>query len=149
MGAGMDVKRSRGAAVLLGMALLACIAAAAPARADGPFLAQARQTVTLDIPAQPLAQALTAFGRQAGLQGAGAAALGAGRSTAGVSGAMTREDGLSRLLAGTGLTWQFTGASTVTLERLPAASGGGSVTLDPVQVVGSGRVESPFGPGTG
>jgi iron complex outermembrane recepter protein len=53
----------------------------------------------------------------------------------GVSGSLTVEEALRRLLAGTGVTFSFAGTSTVTLARPDAGSG--AVQLDPVQVQGA------------
>ena len=77
------------------IALAGAVAAGAPAlprRGAGqndvrtaPLLeAQRDQAVAFDIPAQPLAQALTAFGRQSGLQVAFDPALTAGKASAAV-----------------------------------------------------------------
>jgi len=99
------------------------------------LLAQAGRTVTFDIPAQPLSQALTAFGRQTGLQIAVDTATVTGKSTAGVNGTMTSEEGLRRLLSGTGLSYQFTSTSAVTV--IGAAAGSGVLQLDPLRVQGT------------
>ena len=53
--------------------------------------AQRDQAAAFDIPAQPLGQALTAFGRQSGLQVAFDPAAAAGKASAAVSGSMTAE----------------------------------------------------------
>jgi len=100
---------------------------------EAPTLeAQADRTAAFDIPAQPLAQALTAFGRQSGLQIAVDTAAAAGKESPGISGAMTYDEALRRLLAGTGLTYQFTSASAVTVGGM--AGSGSAVQLDPVRV---------------
>jgi iron complex outermembrane receptor protein len=96
--------------------------------------AQASRTVAFDIPAQPLAQALTAFGRQSGLQVAFDPAAAAGKTSVALSGLMATEQALRVLLGGTGLSYQFTSAGAVTISG--AASGAGGVLLDPVQVQG-------------
>src|SRR5882757_8439106 len=103
---------------------------------EAPTLeAQADRTAAFDIPEQPLAQALTAFGRQSGLQIAVDTAATAGKSSPGISGAMTYDEALRRLLAGTGLTYQFTSASAVTVGGM--AGSGSAVQLDPVRVQAS------------
>ena len=71
-----------------------------------------------DIASQPLAQALTAFGRQSGMQ----IAVDSGGcrrqdERGSVNGTMTAEQALRQLLAGTGLTYQFTSANAVTVVR--------------------------------
>lgn len=63
----------------------------------------------------------------------------------GATGAMTAEQALRRLLAGTGLGYRFSSASTVTLYDPARGKGGsGSVTLDPIRVEGEG--ETAWGP---
>jgi iron complex outermembrane receptor protein len=106
-----------------------------------------------DIPAQPLATALNAFGRQSGLQVSIDGAIARGVQASGVAGTMTAEQALQQLLAGTGITARFTADGSVTLAR----PGGGSSTihLDPVQVQGNpvppqamiGNVPPPYAGG--
>ena len=108
-----------------------------PARAQdapGPQEAQTSRTITFAIAPQPLASALTAFGRQAGLQVVVDAAAVAGRSSAGVTGTMSADQALQQLLAGTGLTFQYTGDLSVQIRG--SVSAPGAVQLDPVQVQG-------------
>ncbi len=96
--------------------------------------AQASRTVAFDIPAQPLPQALTAFGRQSGLQVAFDPAAAAGKMSVALNGLMAMEQALRVLLGGTGLSYQFTSAGAVTISG--AASGASGLHLDPVQVQG-------------
>jgi TonB-dependent siderophore receptor len=110
-----------------------------PAAPDGPqaiLLAQSDQRRRFEIPPQPLSRALALFGQQAGLQVAVDSAAIAGLSTAGVSGAMSVDDALGRLLAGTGLAWQYTSASAISIER-PRQEGDGPLTLGPISVEGA------------
>tara|TARA_R110001592_G_scaffold81299_5_gene241396 strand:- start:4141 stop:6615 length:2475 start_codon:yes stop_codon:yes gene_type:complete len=147
-----DRLRHSGTAVLL---LAACLAGVpgGPARAVEPTamagpvteIAQGRVEKTFDIPAQPLAQALIAFKEQSGLQLAYKTEAVAGLATRGVNGAMTQADALIRLLDGTGLVFDFTAVSTVTLAR--AGKGGDRVTLGTIAV--EGRGESAWGPVSG
>jgi hypothetical protein len=94
--------------------------AGAPVRAQQPAGAPARASFA--IPPQPLAAALRQFVRQSGVQVAFATPDGQNVASPGVSGSFTPADALMRLLAGTGLTYHFTGANTATLERLPPGS---------------------------
>jgi len=89
-----------------------------------------------DIPAQPLAGALNAFGRQAGLQVTIDTALTTGVQAHAVSGTMTAADALGRLLAGTGITSRFSGNRTVVLSKPQSEGSSGALHLDPVQVQG-------------
>ncbi|WP_179221917.1 TonB-dependent siderophore receptor [Inquilinus limosus] len=131
--------RNRGAG--LAVMLLACTALA-PAAAFGQadtVVAQAAPATRFDIPAGPLAAALAQFGDAAGLQLLYPAELARGEASPGVTGTMPRNEALRRLLSGTGLTWRFTGADTVTLERVPGGdAAGGGLTLDPIVVTGAG-----------
>jgi iron complex outermembrane receptor protein len=104
---------------------------------EPPLEAQASRSTTFDIAAQPLAQALTAFGRQSGMQIAVDTAAVAGKTSAGVNGAMTAEQALRQLLAGSGLTYQFTSANAVTVAGPAPGAGSGALQLDPVRVQAS------------
>jgi iron complex outermembrane receptor protein len=90
---------------------------------------------TFDIPAQPLASALNAFGRQAGLQASVDAAIVRGVQAPAVSGTMTPEQALRILLSGTGIQARFTADGGVMLTKAPDGSSG-VLQLDPVQVQG-------------
>jgi len=104
-----------------------------------PALAQnARQTVrNFDIAVQPLPGAIRQYMQQSGIQVAYPADLGDGVNASAVKGEFGSAEALSRLLAGTGLTFRFTGAGTATLERAPQAASG-AIQLGPVQVQGDG-----------
>ena len=95
--------------------------------------AQAGQTAMFNIPSQPLAQALTAFGQQSGLQIAVNAAAVSGKVSSAVSGTMTAEQALQQLLAGSGIAYRFTSQSAVTISGASDAAPG-AVQLDPVRV---------------
>ena len=93
---------------------------------------------SFDIPAQPLATALTTFGQQSGLQVSAPAELLQGRTSTAVTGNLTPAQAVSRLLIGTGLTFRISG-TTVTLEPAPPPSDS-AVQLGPVRVEGAGDV---------
>ena len=101
----------------------------------GVSQAQAAGTIEFDIPAQSLASALTAYGRQAGLQVLVDSASVAGKTSTPVVGAMTSSQALQRLLGGTGIPYRFTSSKTVTVGG-GAAAAPGIMQLDPVQVQG-------------
>ena len=101
----------------------------------GPQQAQAARLATFNVPSQPLAQALTAFGQQAGVQIVVNNAAVAGRTSTSIGGSMTAEQALQLLLAGTGVSFRFTSANTVMISGAPDA--GGALQLDPVQVQGA------------
>lgn len=113
--------------------------AVAPLQAQQAPEATTSAVRAFDIPAQPLADALTQFGRQSGLQVSVSAALVQGKATTGVSGNLTTGEALRRLLAGTDLTATISDRGIVTLSG-PAGPGpgaaGGAVSLPPVMVGG-------------
>lgn len=99
------------------------------------------QAAAVDIPAQPLADALVMLGRQAGLQILFDSGQVQGVRSPAVRGDLSVNQALDTLLAGTGLTYQASGTSIV-LSR-PSAAGGATV-LPPVQV--AGNAEHATGP---
>ena len=112
------------------------LAPAAWAQQQEGQVAPAQRARTFDIPSQSLTDGLTLFGRQSGLQISVHGDLVRGLTTPGVSGLMTPEQALSRLLAGTGLVFSISGGSTVTLQKPGAGVAPGAIQLDPVQVQG-------------
>lgn len=88
---------------------------------------------TFDIPPQPLSQALIRFGRETGLELFFDDAIVRGVTSPGARGSLTREQALDRLLSGTGLTYRFANASTVTLAKI-VEGGDGATVLDPIAV---------------
>ncbi|GAB3128443.1 TonB-dependent receptor [Novispirillum itersonii] len=132
------------AALLSGLPVL--ITAPVPAAAQ-----QAPAARPFDIPAQPLAAAIAAYGRQSGVQVSLRAEDATGRTSAAVSGTLTAEAALTRLLQGTGLTAATATDGTVTLLPLPAAPAGAAV-LAPLSVAGTVTVpgdSSPWEPTEG
>lgn len=129
---------------------VATSAAAAFAMSIGAAQAQEAPASTatarsFNIPAQSLATALQQFTEQSGVQVGYTAALGAGVQSPGVSGNFAAAEALSRLLTGTGLTFRFTSANAVVLDRGPKASDG-AIQLGPVRVEGDGGTYAAFAP---
>lgn len=122
------------------------VLAPVPVLAQQVVQAAQSQAVAFDIAAGPLPLALTAFGRQSGYQVSfeprGFAALQGAR----VSGTMTPDAALRRLLAGTGVTFRYTEARSIVLD--PPPQGSGATVLPPVRIEGmQGRdAETAFGP---
>ena len=110
----------------MALALLAFTTTAAPAQTTTPS--------SFDVSAQPLTVALPLFGQQAGIQVSVDGDLVSDLRTNGVIGTMTVEKALQRLLAGTGLTYRFTTADSITLERIVVQPESGPVRLAPVTV---------------
>lgn len=130
-------------AMVLGMAIAAVPAAHGQTAAP----ATAQQRMAFDIPAQDLSRAVLALANRASLQilfdGAKLQAL---RSTA-VSGTMTAQEALARMLEGTGMTYTFSGPTTVRLVEMPRS--GGAAVLPPLTVEGQGSIETATGPVVG
>ncbi len=117
------------------MLLAAEASAQGQAVEPGSQQAQADRTSTFDIPAQPLARALTSFGQQAGLQIAVDPATISGKTGNTVTGAMTAEQALRQLLSGTGASFRFSSPRAVTVSGGPDAGAGSSaLQLDPLRV---------------
>ncbi|WP_349043180.1 TonB-dependent siderophore receptor [Agrobacterium sp. SORGH_AS 787] len=112
----------------------------------GRAAAQSRAQTSFSVPAGPMHRALTALGRQAGIQVTYLSAAATGKTSPGFSGAATLEQALAAVLAGSGLTYSFPNATTVAIAT--AASGTGNLTangatqLDPIVIQG----ESASGP---
>ena len=136
----MQVSRHRAGqlcrfALAVSLFLPACLPAGAGAGEPERVTALAQaETLRIDIPSQPLSDALRALGRQTGLRFFASSDLTAGITAPAVSGRMTAEEALSQLLAGTGLEHRFSSANVVTLERSPAQDDSGPMRLDPVTV---------------
>ncbi len=111
-----------------------------------PVQAQTAQQPIFAIRPQPLPSALTVFGQQTGLQVSVDAAAARGLTSPGATGTMTPAVALHRLLDGTGLSYRFTGASTVVIGTPGAQAGGanvaGAISLDTIDVQG----ETAWGP---
>ncbi|WMD21734.1 TonB-dependent siderophore receptor [Achromobacter seleniivolatilans] len=98
------------------------------------------------IAAGPVRQVLLEFGRQSGVMVGAEPALIADVRSPGLRGAYGLRDGLSALLAGTGLEAVAEESGAYRLRRAPAAATGTAV-LEPVRVVG--QTESAWGPVVG
>ena len=123
--------------VLVGTALLWQLPAGAQQSQPGApenNVAQADQPRSFAIPPEPLPSALERFADQAGISFAYRTGDLSSVASPGVSGTLTPREALARLLAGTGVTFAFTGTNTVTLAR--ADAGAGAVQLDAVRVQG-------------
>ena len=137
-GLGVDLRRAARVGVLSAAILSAaaeCGTAFAQEQRPGPLQGQATGSINFNVPAQPLASALTAFGRQAGLQVLVDSASVQGKTSAPVMGAMPAEQALRQLLGGTGVPYRFTSPTAVTVGS-GSSSAPGVLQLDPVQVQG-------------
>ncbi len=142
------VKRSRAVRLKRGRTFLAkLLVTTALAAAFGPMPQAARAEPaaapgqrTFSIPQGPLPAALAAFGRQSGLQVTYLPEIASGVQSPGASGALSPGQALAGLLVGSGLTYRFANAHTVTIERpRPVAAGdapAGALALDTIDVQG-------------
>lgn len=119
------------------LAAMAAVSTATSALAQDGAPELAQQRVTFNIQPQSLTDALASFGRQSGMQVSVDGDLARGLASPGVVGAMTPEQALTRLLAGTGLAYRMTGGNTALLVRPQSGHAGGAMQLDPVQVQGT------------
>jgi iron complex outermembrane recepter protein len=125
-------------------ALAVCWAGAAADASDRTMqLVQAPARAEFKVGAQPLAGALREFSAQSGIQFAYRAEDVEGLRSPGVQGAHAPEQALVLLLAGTGLTFRFSGPQTVTLDR-PVLRPGQAQALDTLTVLGSRRPDVPL-----
>ncbi len=141
---GKKASERAGLYCVLSAALMAgTMLATAHLDASGALAQSSRpQSGTISIPPGPLTPALNRLAARTGLQILYDANIAEGRRTNGVSGAATPNQALSALLAGTGVTFRYTGANTVTIVDASAADGGatieGAVALDTIDVSGGG-----------
>lgn len=136
--------RTLSTALWLGTSTALALSLSAQCAAADPVPAIRGAERAFDIPAQPLATALATFGRQAGLQVTTAAADIGGVTTPAVQGRMTAAEALTRLLSGSGLSFQFSDGGTVMVER-PRQDG--AIVLPALTVEGQARApENAYGP---
>lgn len=97
------------------------------------------------IPAGSLADALTRFGRQTGIQISVNGDLARSMKSGGVSGEMTPDAALAHLLAGTGLVAHRSSSQNILIQKTSSA-----IMLGPVRVGGNiSHQQDPSGPGVG
>lgn len=120
-----------------GIGLIAAPVAQATAQGlpDQPGVAQAG-TAAFDIPAQDLNAALLSFASRAGVQIFYDVQKVRGLRSTSVTGTFTPQQALTQLLLGTGITFRFTAANSVSLDSAAGATPG-ATQLDPVQVQGA------------
>jgi TonB-dependent siderophore receptor len=127
----------------LGAAFLALASAVAPVAANAQ-VSDVDRAITVSIPAQSLSGALRQLAEASGLQLVYDAKITDGKSTSGVSGTMSSREALSRLLAGSGLSFQFSGDRTV-LIAASSAGGAPAAEADGVRSGGLVTVEGVAG----
>jgi iron complex outermembrane receptor protein len=136
-------------ALLAGALLMGTTSIPASAQSAQPApQGQTERRLSFDIPAQDLNGAVLAFADKAGIQVFYDVSRVQGLRSNGVRGDLTAQEALGRILAGTGLTFHFTGAKAVSLDKATvdatgadAAGAGvaanGATALPAVQVQGN------------
>src|SRR5688572_8474458 len=84
--------------------------------------AEASEELSRDIAAQPLAQALSEFATQTGLQVVYVSGIAANQASRGAPRGLPAPEALQRLLAGTGLRFEFLNARTVRILAVPSCA---------------------------
>ncbi|QRM54360.1 TonB-dependent receptor [Sinorhizobium sp. BG8] len=101
-----------------------------------------RTPVGLNIPAQDLGTALTVLADRTGLKLLFPSQLVSGKTSNAVAGSYSREQALSQMLAGSGLSYKFTSGNTVTIsgpqQAVDGAAADGSTALEAITVQGLG-----------
>jgi len=105
-----------GRATLVVAALVAALICVA--RAAEPELSSPTQPIDFEIPSQPLADALHAYGRRMGIQVLYETRSAIGRQSEAVQGRFTPDEALKRLLAGTELEIRHARSDAITLVAL-------------------------------
>ncbi len=114
---------------LVGLVLLCLMGAAAPG------YSQDRPPVAVDIPAQPLGQSIADLTEQASVTIVAPDQLVADKSAPAVSGRLTPEEALRRLLAGSGLSARAGAGGAIIVTVAPSnPPDGGPIRLDPITV---------------
>ncbi len=109
------------------------------AKVSAPELAQEPEVRTFAIPAQPLAAALARYSDVTGVSFAYKTGDFSGIRSPGVRGNLTAAQALGHLLAGTGVTFEFTGERTVALNRARESA---VTAMQAISVYGSKSVQS-------
>ncbi len=153
--AGIETKsRARRSALAAGLlattAILLCSYPLQSQPAAAQTATQGAVVRAFNIPAQPLAGALNAFGRQSGLQVTLAAATTRGVNSRPVNGSFTPQQALAQMLEGTGIPFRITSDRTAVVGASQAAGGtgalpAGAISLDTIDIQG----ETAWGPANG
>lgn len=109
---------------------------------------QAATDMEFNIRAQALGPALTTYADRAGLRLLLPSSVVEGKRSPGLIGNYTREQGLARLLAGTGLNYRFTNGNTVTIvepQSTSVLSSDDSTVLETIVVQGQGATTEGTG----
>jgi TonB-dependent siderophore receptor len=135
---GRAARRRRGMTVVRSLATLAALLVPAAALAQTSEAARVADAAhSYSIPAGPLAAALNRFAAETRLALVYPASITQGLSTGGISGSHNPREALGILLAGSGLSYRFTGARTVTIEKPASEASDGTKVIGTVEVEGA------------
>lgn len=124
--------------------LLSSVAAITALATEKPAIAQTAET-TYSIAPGPLNQALAAFGRQSGIQITYVPSNAASKQSPGVSGRLSPNAAIARILVDSGLSYRFTNPRTIIISPIGAGSsqaGDEATALAPIVIAG----QSAYGP---
>ncbi|WFR99087.1 TonB-dependent siderophore receptor [Rhizobium tumorigenes] len=125
--------------LLCSVLLVACVGFA-PLSISTNAVAESGKSYAFTISGQPLSAALVRYSSVTGIDVAFDGNLPANLRTSGISGNLPAEAALSRLLAGTGLTYRFTTPTTALLVNSkavsPDAAADGATSLQPIVLKG-------------
>lgn len=119
--------------------LLGCSTLLATATSQATESTTQQHTLRFAIAAQPLDDALAAYGIASGTQVLYGAPLTQGLRSSAVNGTFTRQQALTQLLTGTGLAYQFTAERSVTLQAASPTQSAADKPLDIGPVIISGE----------
>ena len=141
-------QRREAQTALVSIALLTFATGLEAQTAQTNALATESALTSVAIPAGPLESGILSLGRQTNLRLLYPSALTAGKKTGGVNGKMSPSEALTQLLAGTGLSFSFSGSGTVRIYDPAESSSGsgatvdGAIALDTIDVSGGRGVAS-------
>jgi hemoglobin/transferrin/lactoferrin receptor protein len=147
---GGRVRRARLLATTAFVILSVVTSARAQSTPAGQVQAQAATALPFNIPSQPLASAIRAFGRQSGMQITLSSAPTGSVNTSAVVGRLTPADALDRMLSGTGISAHISGdggaamiGSAEIVNAIPQEDG--VTQLAPIVIKGGRRASSGSG----
>ncbi|MBB6166001.1 iron complex outermembrane receptor protein [Rhizobium wenxiniae] len=124
--------------------MLSSVAAITALATEKPAIAQTVETIYSIAPG-PLNQALAAFGRQSGIQITYVPSNAASKQSPGVSGRLSPDAAIARILTDSGLSYRFTNPRTIVISPIGAGSsqaGDEATALAPIVISG----QSAYGP---
>jgi iron complex outermembrane receptor protein len=140
----MGKKRSSGRSFFLAL-MITMAMVGIPALSNQTFAQTApgaAAKTNFNIRPQSLSQALVQFSNATGVQLFFNADLARGINSKGAQGSLTRTEALNRILSGSGLSYKFTNANTVSLQKLTDSSSAevtvpGAIALETIDVQGA------------